>query len=65
MILKTLLTNIYYISPEVIILLGIFISTLTGLFIKKNPVRTASNLIILTFIISVYQILSIGEGQHL
>ena len=65
MILKNLLTNIYYISPEIIVLLGIFISTLTGLFIKKNPVSTINNLIILTFIIGVYQILSMGEGQHL
>ena len=65
MILKNLLTNTYYISPEIIILFGIFVATLTGVFIKKNSVGTTCNLVILTFIISVYQILSIGQGQHL
>ena len=61
MILKNLLTNTYYISPEIIILFGIFVATLTGVFIKKNSVGTTCNLVILTFIISVYQILSIGK----
>ena len=52
MILKNLLTNTYYISPEIIILFGIFVATLTGVFIKKNSVGTTCNLVILTFIIS-------------
>lgn len=65
MILKNLLTNIYYILPEIIILLGIFISTLVGVFIKRNPFATTSSIIMLTLIISVYQILNMNAGHHL
>lgn len=63
MILKNLISNIYYISPEILIIIGIFISTICGVILKNN-VRIISNLIILTFIGCIFQIINI-EGDHI
>ena len=60
-----LLSNIYYILPEIIILLGIFISTLTGVFSSKKSLHNVIIIIISTFIISLCFILSINLNQGL
>lgn len=62
---KTLLSNIYYILPEIVLLLGSFIATLTGAFIRKKSFYTVTNITIVTFIISLYFTLTINFNQRL
>ncbi len=64
MILKNLISNIYYISPEILIIIGIFISTIYGVILKNN-VRVIGSLIILTFAGSIFQIININCGKIL
>ena len=62
--LQNLISDIYYFSPEILIIIGIFISTICGVFLKNN-VRIVSNLIILTFIGCIFQIIYVTWGQIL
>ena len=50
MILKNLISNIYYISPEILMIIGIFISTIYGVILKNN-LKIISSLIILTLVL--------------
>jgi NADH-quinone oxidoreductase subunit N len=63
--LQNLYKDIYFISPEILMVFGIFAALLLGTFTKSHSFKVAANIILITFIISICQIVHLDNEYML